>query len=94
MIDVVVSFRVKDSEVDPFRETMRSVKTSLPQVSGCHGVRIFQGVDDPSLFTLIESWESKQTHRAHIALLLASGQWSQILGYLAAEPVTNYVQEL
>lgn len=93
-IDVVVSFKVEETRVAAFRQLMHSVKTSLPTVSGCLGARIFQGIDDASLFTLVERWESRERHSAHIAQLVASGQWAQILDYLAAEPVATYVAEL
>jgi quinol monooxygenase YgiN len=93
-INVLVLFRVKETKVGTFRELMSSVKTSLSQVPGCRGVRIFHGVDEPKLFTLLETWESKERHRAHFAMLVAAGQWAQLLEYLAADPVTSYLEEL
>ncbi|HKU36989.1 MAG TPA: antibiotic biosynthesis monooxygenase family protein [Polyangiales bacterium] len=93
-INVVVTFKVQASKIDAFRELMDSVKTHLPTVSGCDGVRIMQSVEDPRLFTLVERWDSKEKHRTHIAMLVASGQWERIREYLAAEPLSHYAAEL
>lgn len=93
-INVLVIFRVKERKVGTFRELMGFVKTSLSEVPGCRGVRVFHGVDDPRLFTLVETWDSKERHRAHFAKLVASGEWHQLLEYLAADPVTSYLEEL
>ena len=94
MVTQIITFHAKPEMLGEFAGVMQSVKATLPQVPGCHAVRIHQGTDDPCVFTLVEAWESEERHREHIAGLIADGSWAQISTLLAGEPESRYYAEL
>lgn len=93
-VNVVVNFKVRPARLDSFMDLMKTVKAGLPQVPGCKSVKIYQDANDPLAFTLVEAWDSKDTHARHVKGLQDSGQWAAIAEHLAAEPVSSYFQEL
>jgi quinol monooxygenase YgiN len=93
-VNLVISFSVKPEKLNAFREVMQGVKTGLPTVEGCRGVRIFNSLDNPLVFTLVESWDSKELHAQHIKKVVDSGQWRQIVEHLNAEPTSSYFTEM
>ncbi len=92
-IHVIVTFHTKPDWASRFSALLEQVRQDLPQVSGCRGVRVFAGGDDPCLFTLVEEWESAAAHQAHIGRVVASGAWDGIAAHLAAEPLSNYYRQ-
>ncbi len=46
------------------------MKIDLPKTKGCHSIQIFQDDKDPCVFTLLEVWETKGHHKAHIGTLI------------------------
>jgi quinol monooxygenase YgiN len=94
MVTQIITFRSKPEMLGEFAGVMHSVKSSLPQIPGCKAIRIHQGTDDPCVFTLVETWDSEDRHREHIAGLVADGSWAQISTLLAGEPESRYYAEL
>jgi quinol monooxygenase YgiN len=93
-IKVIVRFNVKSSKLDDFTQIMENVKLDLPNVEGCHDVKIYKGSANANLFTLVETWKSKQLHQKHIAKLTADGVWRFISEHLSAEPESDYYRQL
>ncbi|CAN7235706.1 antibiotic biosynthesis monooxygenase [Variovorax paradoxus] len=93
-INVIITFEAKPERASAFAELMQQVKLSLPSADGCRGVRLFGHADSDSVFTLVESWESRSHHQAHIAGVVSSGAWDAIAAELAREPVSCYCDEL
>ncbi|HEV7694595.1 MAG TPA: antibiotic biosynthesis monooxygenase family protein [Hyphomonadaceae bacterium] len=94
MVTQIITFRAKPEKLGEFADVIRGVKSTLPQIPGCKAVRIHQGTDDPCVFTLVETWESEERHREHIAGLVADGSWADISTLLAGEPESRYYAEL
>lgn len=93
-MNVIISFDVKNGNEEKFLEVLASVKESLPKVSGCHDVEIFSDESDSSKFTLVETWDSKAAHQAHINKVVESGDWAEIEGLLKVQPSSSYYQKL
>lgn len=93
-MNVIISFDVKSGNEEKFQQVLASVKESLPQVSGCHDVEIFSDESDSSKFTLVETWDSKEAHQAHISKVVESGDWAAIEALLEAQPSSSYYQRL
>ena len=93
-INVIVNFNVKNNKISEFKNILSSVKTELPQVEGCYSVEIFKNTDAIGLFTLVETWETKQLHKNHISKLIEEGTWDFISGHLTAEPTSSYYKSL
>ncbi|KEF30513.1 hypothetical protein D777_02455 [Marinobacter nitratireducens] len=92
-MNVIITFDVKEEKLDSFRGIMSDVKSSLPQVDGCSSVTVYNDVENPAVFTLVESWDSQQAHQSHIDSVVQSGDWEFIAGHLKADPVSSYFQE-
>lgn len=93
-VNLVISFKVREDKIASFNDLMKTVKASLPGVPGCRGVRIYRDVDNPLVFTLVETWDSAEAHAKHVQGLRDSGQWATIAQMLSADPVSSYYQEL
>lgn len=85
-----IIFCAKVGTTDAFLNIMKSVKTDLPTADGCSGVEILRSIENPSEFTLIESWESQHKHQTHIQTLTESGGWDYLLGLLTHTPNGHY----
>lgn len=92
-MNVIITFDVKEEKLDSFRGIMSDVKSSLPQVDGCSSVTVYNDVENPAVFTLVESWDSQQAHQSHIDSVVQSGDWDFIASHLKADPVSSYFQE-
>jgi quinol monooxygenase YgiN len=91
---VIITFEAKPDSATSLGAMLRQAKQDLPQVEGCNGARLLAAEDNPCVFTLVEEWESKSAHQAHIDRVVASGAWTQIASHLASEPISHYVNEL
>ncbi|MEP6720820.1 MAG: antibiotic biosynthesis monooxygenase [Variovorax sp.] len=93
-INVIITFEAKPERASAFAELMQQVKQSLPSAQGCRGVQLFGHGDNACVFTLVESWESRGQHQAHIAGVVSSGAWEAMAAELAREPVSCYCNAL
>lgn len=93
-IKLIITFETKPDAVEPFAALMAQVKQDLPKVAGCRGVRVFQGKESPSIFTLLEDWDSETAHKVHIDQVISSGAWEKSIAiHLAKQPVSHYYTE-
>jgi quinol monooxygenase YgiN len=93
-LQVLVRVCVQPKKRSAFEQLMRQVQVALPQVPGCEAVRVMYDVADPTRYTLLERWSSRERHAAHLAHLVASGDWARLREHLAEEPVSAYLSEL
>ena len=93
-INVIITFEAKPERASAFAELMQQVKQSLPSADGCRGVQLFGHGDNDCMFTLVESWESRSKHQAHIAGVVSSGAWDTMEAELAGPPLSCYCNEL
>jgi len=92
-IEFIITFDVKPDRTADFNALLASVQTDLPKIEGCKGVRIFRHAEaEQPTFTLLESWDDKSLHQAHVARLQESGDWDTIETMLAAPPNGHYMQ--
>lgn len=85
---VMVTFKPKPLHLEAFAGAMQPVKIELPCVDGCKAVRVMTHQDDPSVFMLIEDWESSDKHAVHINRLVDSGEWAGLEQMLAVPPTS------
>lgn len=93
-VNLIISFKIRPEKLESFTGIMKTVKATLPSVPGCQGVKVYRNPNDPLLFTLVETWDSKEMHGKHIQGLKDSGQWDVIVQHFSADPVGNYYEEL
>ena len=92
--NVIISFEVKAKKVAEFTKILESVKTDLPKVEGCISVNIFKSSSVSNKFTLVETWETKELHQAHIGRLSKNGTWDMIASHLSKDPESDYFTQL
>ena len=73
---------------------VNQAKNDLPKVAGCKVFRIFNDVNDPCTFTLVETWASETDHKKNIESMVASGFWGHLATHLACDPTSGYYKEL
>ena len=93
-VDFIIHFKAQAAKQAEFQAVMETVKAGLPKVSGCLAVSVMQSVEDPCLFTLVETWQDRNRHQAHIETLTADGTWASIESHLEDQPVSDYFQRL
>lgn len=91
---VIVQFKALAEKQAAFQAIMETVKTDLPKVPGCLGVSVMNDIDDPRRFTLVETWESQDRHKAHIESLIADGSWTGIESHLDDQPSSGYFHQM
>lgn len=93
-INFIISFQVKEQNLESFKNILGDVKNNLPKVEGCRSVSVLAQLDDPQAFTLVETWDSRALHGAHVESLVTGGQWDVIAAHLAADPASAYYSEI
>lgn len=93
-VSVVVQFQALAENLPAFQTIMETVRVDLPKVPGCGGVSVLQDADNPCRFTLIETWQSRDRHSAHIESLVADGTWASIASHLDGPPSSGYFNAL
>lgn len=93
-VKVVVQFEARSDRAQAFERVMHTVARDLPNVAGCVGVEVLQNQEDACRFTLVETWDSRERHQAHIEGLIADGTWTAIADHLCEDPVSGYFQHL
>jgi len=92
-IHMLITFTTKPEKRSAFAVLLATVRRDLVQAPGCKGVRLFHHRSTPLIFTLLETWESESSHRAHVDRLVRSGTWAYIASHLESEPVSSYCSE-
>jgi len=82
--NVIVTFKSKPEKLAEFTNLLYQAKIDLPKVTGCEVFQVFNDVNDPCTFTLVETWTSEANHKRNIENMVASGFWSHLATHLAA----------
>ena len=93
-VQVIVTFDVQPQSLSAFRNLLAQVRSELPSVPGCAAVRTLQSAASPTVFTLIEDWNSEHAHRRHHEQLQRSGAWDGIARHLSRPPESHYDVDL
>lgn len=93
LIHFLITFEIKPNATIAFETMLTALKVELPNVEGCQGLRIFKHDEEAqSVFTLLETWDDKSLHQAHVTYLQDSGDWEKIEAMLVATPTGQYLQ--
>ena len=90
----IIRFDVKKEKSIEFSSIMMSVKSDLPKTDGCVAVNIYQSLQNPLQYTLVEQWQSKQHHAQHLKNLVDSGVWAHVASLLFQDPPGDYYSVL
>ena len=67
-IGVVVSLTVNPDSIDEFVQSAQyKMVTPTQSAPGCLRYELWQDIDQPDKFVILEEWESEEAHAAHLA---------------------------
>ena len=73
VLGVIVHLSAKPDLIEEFVDlAQRTMVTPTQNAPGCIRYEMWQDLDDPTRFTIIEGWESEEAHGAHL-----SSEWLQ-----------------
>jgi len=83
--------QAKPETVEALRDFLISIMPGIRSSQGCESVTLYQSEDDPTKFTIIELWESIESHQASVKNI-PSEKLAEIRPLLAATPSGRYNQ--
>jgi quinol monooxygenase YgiN len=86
--------RIGETQAKPetaaaLRDFLISIMPGIKSSPGCEAVTLYQSQDDPSKFTMIEIWDSIESHQASVKNIPAE-KLTEIRPLLASAPSGGY----
>ncbi|HEY3474383.1 MAG TPA: antibiotic biosynthesis monooxygenase family protein [Anaerolineales bacterium] len=81
--------QAKDGLTEDLREFLLSIMPLIESSEGCESVQLYQRQDDPSKFTMIEVWDSVESHQASVKNI-PTEKLGEIRPLLATSPSGSY----
>ena len=81
--------QAKQETVEDLREFLISIMPGIKSSQGCESVALYQSQDDPTRFTIIEVWDSVESHKASVKNI-PSELLAEIRPLLASTPSGKY----
>ena len=81
--------RANPETTEALRDFLLSIIPLIKSSSGCESVTLYQSQDDPARFTMIEVWDSIESHRASVKNIPPE-MLTQIRPMLASAPSGGY----
>jgi quinol monooxygenase YgiN len=81
--------QAKPETIESLRDFLLSIMPGIKSSQGCESVTLFQSQEDPTKFTMIEIWDSIESHRASVKNIPPE-MLSKIRPLLANTPSGNY----
>ena len=85
--------RAKSDQVEALRVFLLSIMPTIKTSAGCEAVQLYQNQDDPTKFTLIEVWDSIESHQASVQKI-PTEKLAEIRTLLAAAPSGSYFERV
>ena len=60
------TFSGKPGQIDELKDFLFSIIPMIQSSPGCESVQLYQSREDPSSFTMIEIWDSIESHQASV----------------------------
>lgn len=93
-VHLVIQFEAKGEYLPEFLNIIENIEIDMANEPGFQSAVVYQDIDDPNRFTLIEAWQSRDAHAAHFDRIVASGDWKYILSLQQNPPVMGYARNL
>ena len=81
--------RAKPEMRDALRDFLLSIMPGIKSSAGCKSVTLCQSHNDPTKFTMIEVWDSIESHQASVQNI-PSEKLAEIRPLLASAPTGSY----
>ncbi len=60
------NFTGKPGQIDELKDFLFSIIPMIRSSPGCESVQLYQSQEDPASFTMIEIWDSVESHQASV----------------------------
>lgn len=77
---------VTDGQQEQFIKAYRTAVEHLRTTSGCHSVRMTQGIESPTRFVLLVEWDSVAAHEENFRGTDRFTNWRTLIGPYFAKP--------
>ena len=84
-------FSAQPETSDALRDFLLSIMSIIKSADGCESVSLYQSKDNPTRFTIIEVWDSIESHQAS-AMDIPPEKLATIKPLLASAPSGEYYQ--
>src|SRR5512138_1046677 len=81
--------QAKPDTIEALRDFLISIIPGIKESAGCESVQLFQSSDDQTKFTMIEVWDSVESHTASVKTIPPE-LLAQIRPLLGAAPSGSY----
>jgi quinol monooxygenase YgiN len=81
--------QAKPQSAEALRDFLLSIMSGIKSSQGCESVMLYQSQDDPTKFTMIETWDSVESHQASIKNIPPE-KLAEIKPLLASAPSGHY----
>ena len=81
--------QARPETIEALRDFLISIMPGIKESAGCESVQLFQSSDDPTKFTMIEVWDSIDSHKASVKNIPPE-LLGQIRPLLGAAPSGSY----
>jgi len=85
----IVENQAKPETAAALRDFLISIMPGIKSSPGCEAVTLYQSQDDPSKFTMIEIWDSIESHQASVRNIPPE-KLTEIRPLLASAPSGGY----
>jgi quinol monooxygenase YgiN len=86
-------FQAKQESIEGMRDFLISIMPGIKSSQGCESVQLYQSQDDPTRFTMIEVWDSIESHQASVKNIQPE-KLAEIRPLLGSSPSGSYFQLL
>ena len=88
---VIVKFYAKEGKTEELRHFITPAIPSLSELDGCLGGSLYNDIDEPGVFVLVEHWESVEKHKAYVEQIEEDGTMDEMNPLLAKPPERRYL---
>lgn len=88
-ISRIGEFQAKPEDTEVLSAFLLSIMPIIKASQGCESVALYQSQDDPTKFTMIEGWDSIESHQVSVKNI-PSEMLSEIRPLLASAPSGGY----
>jgi heme oxygenase (mycobilin-producing) len=87
-------YRIGETQAKPesserLRDFLHSIMDGIKSSQGCESVHLYQSESDPTKFTIIEVWDSIESHQASVKNIPPE-KLGEIMPLLASSPTGSY----
>ncbi|MCO4771028.1 MAG: antibiotic biosynthesis monooxygenase [Deltaproteobacteria bacterium] len=91
MVTIVVHFHAAEGKRSELRKLLGRAVPRLADLPGCRGGSLYNDIDEPLLFVLVEHWESRPSHEAYLHRIEEDGTMDGLRPLLASDPERRYL---